>query len=88
MTSCALCRVPRMKPKAVINVLPSVVEQIEHERLFIAYVCDSLHLSPQNKYIAKRYTDIIDPPKVDIRTPQEIITDIVEKAGLTLNGSI
>ena len=85
VTAAALCRVPRIRPRAVLGILPSVVLQIEEERLFRRYVCDSLQLAPQNKFITKRFSELLTPPKAEnTREPQEIVAEIVEKAGLTL----
>lgn len=84
ITVAALCRIPRLRPRAIINVLPSVIKQIEHEELFRVYVCECLQLAPQNKYVTARYADLIKPQKVDKRSAEEIAADIITKAGLTL----
>lgn len=68
-----------------MGVLPSVCRQIDAEDYYRAYVCESLHLAPQNKYLTKRYADILKPPpKADNRQPQEIAADIAKKAGLVI----
>lgn len=85
----ALCRVPRVRPRAIIGLLPSVCRQIEAEEYYRVYVCESLHLAPQNRYLTARYADILKPPKAeDNRKPQEVLADIAMKAGLTINESL
>lgn len=84
VTAIALTRVPRMRVGAVISVLSPIIMQIQRERFFWAYVCDSLHYQPQNKYISKRYSEVVDPPKEDTRAPEEIAAEIIKKAGLTV----
>lgn len=85
LTVGALCRVPRLRPRAIIRVLPSVIEQLEQEQLFRVYVAESVRLMAQDKYLTASYYDLIKPKrKADKRSAQEIVDDIVEKAGLTL----
>lgn len=67
-----------------MGVLPSLVRHIEEEQLYRAYVCEALHLAPQNKYITARYPEMIKPHKEDTRSPEAIAAEIIEKAGLTV----
>lgn len=47
------------------------------------YVTKSLQLFPQNKYLTASYEDAINPSKsVDNRTGDEIVADIISRAGL------
>lgn len=48
------------------------------------YIADSLQLSAQNKYIVKSLRDILYGEPVDNRTGDEIVMDIIKKAGLKL----
>lgn len=43
------------------------------------YVCDSLYLRGENKYITMRYSDIIQPGVEDDRTGDEIIAHMKER---------
>lgn len=62
----------------------------EHERrAWQSYVADSLRVITENTakyagggYIRERWADIIKPKKQDARTGEEIVADIIEKAGL------
>ena len=69
----------------MLSVLPSAVAQIEEERLFREYVCESLSLLPQKKYITAHFRDLFRPRvKTPEKAPDEIAREIVQKAGLTV----
>lgn len=38
---------------------------------------------PQNKYLQNSYFDILTPKKVDTRSGDEIVEDIITRAGLS-----
>ena len=55
------------------------------------YVTDCLKLIAENtanissgQYVKSRYYDIIHPAKVDSRTGDEIVEDIIKRAGLVV----
>ena len=49
---------------------------------FMAYVTDSLRLSRQDKFISKRWIDIVRPPiEEDVAS---IVTGVVARAGLVV----
>ena len=55
------------------------------------YVTDALRLTVENtakfaggNYIKARSIDIIEPKKVDTRTGDEIVADIIKRAGLVV----
>lgn len=54
------------------------------DKLFKAYVANSMWFSARGQCIEKKYTDLIKNEKVDERSGDEIALDIIEKAGLTL----
>lgn len=62
---------------------------VEHERDFAykVYVTDSLQLMAQSKYFTTRWADIVKSDDIDSRSADEIATDIIKRAGLTLKGS-
>ena len=52
---------------------------------------DALRIATENtakqaggNYISARYIDIIEPKKVDTRTGDEIVEDIIHRAGLVV----
>ena len=79
-----MCRCPRMRGRAIISILPSLVRVIEDETVFRVYVCESLHLAPQDKYLTAKYAEIITPKKAESRSPDELAADIIRKAGLSI----
>ena len=46
------------------------------------YVANSLRLLPENKYIQSTLYELIHPDAIDSRTGDEIVEDIMAKAGL------
>ena len=48
------------------------------------YVTNSLQNIPQNKYITKTFYDMLYPEPQDDRSAEEIVDDVVAKAGLVL----
>lgn len=55
------------------------LEQYRREMAYRVYVCDSLYLRAENKYIATRYSDIIFPPPEETRTGEEVIAHIKDE---------
>lgn len=73
-----------MGARAIISALPSLISLMDEERLARAYICESLHLSPQNRYITASYIDLLKSPKQDTRSAEEQAAEIIKKAGLRL----
>lgn len=48
------------------------------------YVTNCLQNIPQNKYITKSFHDMLYPEPEDTRSAEEIVEDVVAKAGLIL----
>ena len=63
----------------------------QEEKAYRVYVTDALRLTVENtakfaggNYIKARYIDIIEPKKVDTRTGDVIVADIIKRAGLVV----
>ena len=62
----------------------------QREMAYRIFVTDCLRITTENtaalskegSYVSKRYYDIINPPPVDDRTGDEIVLDIISRAGL------
>lgn len=87
----ALCSSPRMKAKSYIAALPAVIEHSVKSEYFGTYITDAIRLIAENtanisrgKYMAERYYDCIHPKKQDTRTGDEIVEDIIKRAGLVV----
>ena len=59
--------------------------------MYRVYMTDALKITVENtakfaggSYIKARYIDIIEPKKVDKRTGDEIVEDIIQRAGLVV----
>lgn len=67
------------------EIIYNLMEKMEHKRdnkRIIGYVCKSLQLIPQGKYLSEDiYSIFEDKPKSE-RTAQEIVDEVVKKAGL------
>ena len=69
----------------------SKVNQQAKDTAYRVYVTDSLNLIAKNtanfakgQYMKARYYDIITPKKQDTRTGDEIVEDIIKRAGLVV----
>ena len=69
----------------------SKVKQKDKDTAYLVYVTDCLKLIAENtanisygKYMETRYYDKIYPAKVDTRTGDEIVEDIIKRAGLVV----
>lgn len=58
------------------------IEEYRHEKAYRIYVTKSLQLAPQNRYLKVQYDDMLKPQKEDLRTGNEIVADIMKRAGL------
>lgn len=58
------------------------IEDNNREEAYRIYVARSLQLAPQSKCLKMSYADIISPQNVDERSGDEIVMDIMLKAGL------
>lgn len=52
--------------------------------MYRIYMSDSLYLQGEGKRYQDRYIDIIKPKKVDNRSAEEIVDDVLSKAGITI----
>ena len=60
------------------------LSQDRREETYRIFVTESLRLIPQDRYLTKRYTEIVNPQPQDKRTGDEVVMDIIERAGLQL----
>lgn len=83
----ALCAIPRMRARAVVTALPTVIKRQAAEELYRVYMSDALRITAENishigggMTLQSRYIDLVNPPKEETRTAEEII-DHVRKNG-------
>lgn len=66
----------------LVYSLTEKIEQKRDKRRVISYICKSLQLIPQGKYLSEDiYSMFENKPKKE-RTAQEIVDEVVKKAGL------
>lgn len=58
------------------------VEENYRETAYRIYISRSLQLIPQNKYLKKDFYEYLNPQVVDNRSAEEIVDDIMQRAGL------
>lgn len=70
----------------------SLKRQCDHD-IFMNYIANGIQMVSENtarmcggRYLTASYNDIINPKPVDDRTGDEIVEDIVRKAGLKIVG--
>lgn len=81
----ALTRIPRLKVRATVKMLPSICKRVLDADLFRRYVATALYAAGNNQRMTVEYNKLISREKPDTRTPEQIKNDIIEKAGLILN---
>ena len=67
------------------DLIYSLTEKMENKRdnkRIIGYVCKSLQLIPQGKYLSEDIYSIFEDKPRSERTAQEIVDEVVKKAGL------
>lgn len=61
------------------------IEEDTREMIYRFYVAQSLQLAPQGKYKTQSFYDILYPKEPEEeKTAEEIVQDVVKKAGLIL----
>ena len=72
-----------MRASAYIRALPFLLKRQLEEDAYRAYTAEALRMICANtarfaggNYIEQRYVDLIDPPKEDTRTEEEIIAQV------------
>ena len=67
------------------EIIYNLTEKMEHKRdnkRIIGYVCKSLQLIPQGKYLSEGIYSIFENKPKSERTAKEIVEEVVKKAGL------
>lgn len=59
------------------------IDEHNREEAYRIYVAKSLQLAPQGKYLTESFENCLTPRKVDTRTKEEIVTDIMLRAELS-----
>ena len=82
-----------MRVKTVLSVLPYTIESHEKDIVYRVYVTDALEIIAYNlakvyggKTMSRRFLDIIKPKQEDNRTAEEIIKEVITRAGLKIGG--
>lgn len=58
------------------------IEEYNRDEAYRFYITRSLQLVPQNKYLKDSYFDVLTPKKVDTRSGDDIVRDVMARAGL------
>ena len=62
--------------------LTEKIKECNQFRRVISYICKSLQLIPQGKYLSEDIFSMFDDKPKKERTAKEIVEEVVEKAGL------
>ena len=81
---------PAAKVRMIVGYVKAKLESMRHETAFMVYVCDCLRLITENtakyaggSYMKAHYSDMISDKKPQPeKSAEEIIDDVVKKAGL------
>ena len=66
----------------LIYNLTEKIKERNNSRRVTSYICKSLQLIPQGKYLSEDIFSMFDDKPKKERTAKEIVEDVVEKAGL------
>lgn len=66
----------------LIYNLTEKIKERNNSRRITSYICKSLQLIPQGKYLSEDIFSMFDDKPKKERTAKEIVEEIVEKAGL------
>ena len=66
----------------LIYNLTEKIKERNNSRRITSYVCKSLQLIPQGKYLSEDIFSMFDDKPKKERTAKEIVEEVVEKAGL------
>lgn len=58
------------------------IEEYNRDEAYRFYITRSLQLVPQNKYLKDSYFDVLTPKKVDTRSGDDIVRDVMARAEL------
>ena len=82
---------PKLRARAYISVLPVAMKRQCEQEIFREYIADGIQMISENtanyvsgRYIVNRYTEIINKKSSDNRTGDEIVEDIIRRAGLVV----
>lgn len=60
------------------------MEQERRDRIYRMYVTKCLQLIPQHQALKVSFEDVVKPKKVVEKTGDELVLEVMKKAGLTL----
>ena len=66
----------------LIYNLTEKIKERNNSRRITSYICKSLQLIPQGKYLSEDIFSMFDDKQKKERTAKEIVEEVVEKAGL------
>ena len=66
----------------LIYNLTEKIKERNNSRRITSYICKSLQLIPQGKYLSEDIFSMFDDKSKKERTAKEIVEEVVEKAGL------
>ena len=66
----------------------AAIDQDAEDYAYRVYMTDSTQLAAENKYITRRWCEIMEDTKkpVDNRTGDEVAADVIKRLGLSLKG--
>lgn len=87
----ALCALPKVRARAYLSILPVELKKQCEREILRHYIADGIQMITENTavhegntYLSTKYKDIINPKPEETRTAEDIVADVVKKAGLKL----
>lgn len=63
-------------------------KEAQRLEIYRIYVSDTLYYQGQNKVLNVRYFDLVNPPKDETRSGDEIALEVINRIGLKINECI
>ena len=63
-------------------------KEAQRLEIYRIYVSDTLYYQGQNKVLNVRYFDLLNPPKEETRSGDEIALEVINRIGLKINECI
>lgn len=64
--------------------LPAALRELAEQAAFRVYITDTLFAMGNNQRLTQRYADLIKPRKIDNRSAEQIVDEVVKRSGITI----
>jgi hypothetical protein len=73
-----------MRGSAIMAALPTALRELAEQAAFRVYITDTLFAMGNNQRLTQRYADLIKPRKIDNRSAEQIVDEVVMRGGIKI----